>query len=151
MARSIFVGEVESTRASASNPECKVEEIGVHPVYRSHCPKRYLFIYMYIYMYIYSLYIDYSLDIYIYIYFFFFFAHIYFLSSGHAVVAGVVRSPPRFLPSNFYRAWGSAIPLLVDFSSSVAISRFPQVNLRTRKSIHNFKRVCTRGNSNSRN
>ena len=29
----------------------------------------------------------------------FFFTHIYFPASGHAVVTGVVPSPPRFLPS----------------------------------------------------
>ena len=33
--------------------------------------------------------------------FFFFFAHFYFPASGQAVVAGVVPSPPRFLPSIF--------------------------------------------------
>ena len=52
--------------------------------------------------------------------FFFFFTHFYLPASGQAVVTGVVPSPPRFLPSNFYRAKGSAIPLLVDFSSDVA-------------------------------
>ena len=31
--------------------------------------------------------------------------------------------PPPVLAFNFYRAWGSAIPLLVDISSSVANSR----------------------------
>ena len=40
------------------------------------------------------------------------------------MVTGVVPSPPRFLPVNFYRAQGSAVPLLVDFSSSVANSRY---------------------------
>ena len=50
---------------------------------------------------------------------FFFFTHIYFPASGQAVVTGVVSSSPRFLPHNFYRARGSAIPLLVDFSLSV--------------------------------
>ena len=39
------------------------------------------------------------------------------------MVTRVVPSVPRFLAFNFYRAQGSAIPLLVDFSSSVANSR----------------------------
>ena len=39
------------------------------------------------------------------------------------MVTGVVPSPPPVLDLNFYRAQGSAIPLLVDFSSSVANSR----------------------------
>ena len=39
------------------------------------------------------------------------------------MVTGVVPSPPLVLAFNFYRAKGSAIPLLVDFSSSVANSR----------------------------
>ena len=51
-----------------------------------------------------------------------FFTHIYFPASGRAVVTSVVPSRPRFLPS-ILSAWGSAIPLLVDFSSSVANSR----------------------------
>ena len=33
--------------------------------------------------------------------FFFFFSHLYFSASRQAVVAGVVPSPPRFLPSIF--------------------------------------------------
>ena len=59
--------------------------------------------------------------VYIYTYFFVLFSHIYVLpaSSGQAVVTGIVPSPPRFSP----RAKGSAIPLLVDFSPSVANSR----------------------------
>ena len=32
---------------------------------------------------------------------FFCFTHIYFPASGHAVVTGVLHSPPRFLPTNF--------------------------------------------------
>ena len=39
------------------------------------------------------------------------------------MVTGVVPSPPPVLAFNFYRAQGSAIPLLVGFSSSVANSR----------------------------
>ena len=50
----------------------------------------------------------------------FFFKHIYFAASGQAVVTGVVPFPPPLvLAFKFYRAQGSAIPLLVDFSSSV--------------------------------
>ena len=37
-------------------------------------------------------------------FFFFFFAHFHFPASGQAVVTGVIPSPPRFLPSIFYRA-----------------------------------------------
>ena len=56
-------------------------------------------------------------------FFFFFSAHFHFPASGQAVVTGIIPSPPRFLPSIFYRAEGSAIPLLVDCSSNVANSR----------------------------
>ena len=52
------------------------------------------------------------------------------------MVTGVVPSPPPVLAFNFYRAKGSAIPLLVDFSSSVANSRsraFRNVNSCTKK------------------
>ena len=49
------------------------------------------------------------------------FAHFHFPASGQAVVTGVVPSSPRFLPSIFI-GQGAAIPLLVDFSSSVANS-----------------------------
>ena len=56
---------------------------------------------------------------------FFLFPHTFtfFPPSGQAVVTSVVLSPPPVLAFNFYRAEGSAIPLLVDFSSSVANSR----------------------------
>ena len=54
----------------------------------------------------------------------FVFSHIYFLASGQAVVTSVVPSFPRYLLAFIlYRALGSPIPLLVDFSSSVADSR----------------------------
>ena len=56
-------------------------------------------------------------------YTFFYIPHFYFPASGQAVVTGVVPSPSRFVPSIVYRAQGSAIPLLVDFSSSGANSR----------------------------
>ena len=57
-------------------------------------------------------------------FFFFFFTLIYFPASGQAVVTGVVPSDrPPVLAFNFCRANGSAIPLLVDFSSSFANSR----------------------------
>ena len=39
------------------------------------------------------------------------------------MVTGVVPFPPPVLAFNFCRPYGSAIPLLVDFSSSVANSR----------------------------
>ena len=54
--------------------------------------------------------------------FFFLFAHFSFPASGQAVVTGVVRYSPPVLAFNFHRAWGSAIPLLVDFSTSVALT-----------------------------
>ena len=74
-------------------------------------------------------------------FFAFFFSHFYFPASGQAVVTGVVPSPPRFLPSTFFRAKGSAIPLLVDFSSSVANSRSPRA---FRKSICAQEKVPTK-------
>ena len=55
--------------------------------------------------------------------FFFFLAHFYFPASGQAVDTGVVPFPPRFLPLIFIAHLGSALPLLVDFSSNVANSR----------------------------
>ena len=59
--------------------------------------------------------------VYIYI---FFLSHFYFPASGPAVVTGRRCRPffPPVLAFNFYRAWGSAIPLLVDFSSSVTVA-----------------------------
>ena len=45
------------------------------------------------------------------------------LDKRQEVVTGVVPSFPPVLAFNSYRAQGSAIPLLVDFSSSVANSR----------------------------
>ena len=72
---------------------------------------------------------------------FFFSPHFYFPASGQqAVVTGVVPSSPRFLPSFFCRAWGSAIPLLVDFSSGVANSR----SRAFRKSICAQEKVPTK-------
>ena len=45
----------------------------------------------------------------------FMFSHtFYFPASGQAVVTGVVPPPPPVLAFNFYRAKGSATPLLVD-------------------------------------
>ena len=61
---------------------------------------------------------------------------IYFSASGQAVGTGVVPSSPRFLPPKFI---------------AHRLSRFPQVHLCTRRSPHEFIRVCTRGDSmNSR-
>ena len=62
---------------------------------------------------------------------------------------------PTVLAFNFYRAWGSAIPLLVDYSSSAANSR----SRTFRKSIcaqeqvptDIYEYVCTRWGSNSQN
>ena len=83
----------------------------------------------------------------------FFFAHFYFPASGQAVVTGVAPFPP-----------GSCVQLLsrMGFSTPTArrffiecrkltLSRFPQVNLSTRKRPNEFIRVCTRRGSNSRN
>ena len=56
-------------------------------------------------------------------YFYLLFSHFYFPASGQAVVTGVIRSSPRFLPSIFFAHRVQAIPLLVDCSSSVANSR----------------------------
>ena len=72
--------------------------------------------------------------------FFFFFAHFYFPASGQAVVTGVVPSPPQFLPSIFIAHLGLALPLLVDFSSSVANSR----SRAFRKSICAQEKVPTK-------
>ena len=55
------------------------------------------------------------------------------------MVTGVVPSPPPVLVFNFYRAYRSAIPLLVDFSSSVANSR----SRAFRKSISAQEKVPT--------
>ena len=56
--------------------------------------------------------------------FFLLLSHLYFPASGQAMVTGRCRplSPP-ILAFNYYRAQGSAIPLLVDYSSSIANSR----------------------------
>ena len=93
-------------------------------------------------------------------FFFFFFHNIYFPASGQAVVTGRCRP---FLPPWFYclqfssRIYiGLSNPIeIVDFSSSVANSRssraFRKSICAQRKSPHEFVRVCTRGDSNSRN
>ena len=52
-----------------------------------------------------------------------FLSRFYFPATGQVVGTGVVPFFPPVLPFNFYRALGSPIPLLVDFSSSVANSR----------------------------
>ena len=51
----------------------------------------------------------------LFIYFFFSILTFYFPASGQAVVTGVVPSPPPVRAFNFYRAYGSPFPLLVDF------------------------------------
>ena len=59
-----------------------------------------------------------------YLFYFILFAHFSPASGQQAVVTGVISSPPRFLPSIFIaHRVHSAIPLLADFSSSVAKSR----------------------------
>ena len=80
--------------------------------------------------------------------------YFYFPASGQAVVTGVVPSSPQFSPSTFFaHRQGSAIPLLFDFSSSVANSRSPlsESQLHTGKRPNEFKWVYTRPGSNSRN
>ena len=87
--------------------------------------------------------------------FFFFISHIFFPASGQAMVTGRCRSfSPRFLTSFFIAhrvqqsncSWVFHGVLLTH-----ALARFPQVNLCTRKSPHEFIRVCPRGDSKSRN
>ena len=88
---------------------------------------------------------------------FLFFSHtscIHFPASGQAVVTGVVRSFPRFLPSiviarRVQQSHCSSIFHRVLLTRT--LSRFPQVNLCARKRPHEFIRVFTRGDSNSRN
>ena len=64
---------------------------------------------------------------------------------------------PPFLAFNFNRAQGSVIPLLVDFSSSVANSRSRAIRKslcaqeKVLANLYEYARVCTRGDSNSRN
>ena len=72
---------------------------------------------------------------------FFFFLVALLLSSfwTKPVVTGVVPSPPPVFAFKYYRAEGSAIPLLVDFSSSVAYSR----SRAFRKSICAQEKVST--------
>ena len=84
---------------------------------------------------------------------FFFFSHFYFPASGQAVVTGVVPSPPRFLPSIFIahrvqQSHCSSIFHRVLLSHALALSAS---HWYARKSPHEFIRVCTRGDSNSRN
>ena len=77
---------------------------------------------------------------------FFFFAHIYFPASGLAVVTDVVPSSPR-LPSIFIAHRVQQIPLLVDFSSSVADSRshaFRKSNCAQEKVPTNFMKSISR-------
>ena len=65
--------------------------------------------------------------------FLFFFPHTStFPASGLAVVTGAVPFSAPVLAFNFYGAQGSAIPLLVDFSSSVVADSRPRA---FRKSI----------------
>ena len=87
---------------------------------------------------------------------FLFFSLFHFSASGQAVVTGVVPSSPGSC-LQFYRAQGSAIPLLVDFSSSVLLTQAlalsaSQFVLKEKTLRIYTTRVCTRrGDSNSRN
>ena len=55
----------------------------------------------------------------------FLFSHFFFPASGRAMVAGCHPFSRPVLGFNFFRALGSAIPLLVEFSPSFANSRSP--------------------------
>ena len=86
-----------------------------------------------------------------------------FLFFTHAFTFQLLDNKPwsqvsSFLPPGsrlqFYCAWGSVIPLLVDFSWSVGNSRSLAFRKSTRaqeKSPHEFIRVCIKRDSNSRN
>ena len=95
-----------------------------------------LYKYMFVYIFIYS-----------------FFSHFYFPGSGQAVVTGVVPFPPRFLPSIFIahrvqKSHCSSIFHRVLLTHALALSASQLV--RREKSLR-IIRVCTRGDSNSRN
>ena len=68
-------------------------------------------------------------------------SHLYFPASEQAVVSGVVPSPPLYVPSVL-------IAHRVIECCWLTLSRFPRVNLCTRKSPYEFIGECTRGDSN---
>ena len=89
---------------------------------------------------------------------FLFFTHIYFPASGQAVVTGVDPCSPILSRGSCLQfLWHigfnnpTARRFFIDCCQELTLSRFPRVNLCTRKSPHEFIRVCTRGDSNSRN
>ena len=85
---------------------------------------------------------------------FFFASHFFFPASGQAVVSGVVPSPPRYVPSVFFEhrvQHSHRSPTFFIEYCYLKLSRFPRVNLSSRKSPYEFILVCTRGDSNSRN
>ena len=86
-------------------------------------------------------------------FFFFLFSHVYFPASGQAVVKGVAPSPPRFLPSICiaHRVQQSHCSSIFHRVLLTHALQFPQVNLCAKISPHEFIRVCTWGDWNSRN
>ena len=61
----------------------------------------------------------------------------HFPASGHAVVSGVVPSPPRYVPSIFiaHGAQHSYCPSIFIECYELTLSRFPRVKLCTRKKV----------------
>ena len=82
-----------------------------------------------------------------------FWSHFCSPASGQAVISGVFPSPPRYVPSVFieHRVQHSHCSSTFIECCLLTLSRFPRVNLCTRKSPYEFIRVCSRGDSNSRN
>ena len=90
---------------------------------------------------------------YLYITFILFFSsHFHFLPSGQAVVSGVVP-PPRYPPSVCiaHRVQHSHCSSTFIECIELTLSRFPRVNLCTRKRPNDFIPICIRRGSNSRN
>ena len=87
--------------------------------------------------------------------YFLLFSHMYILSSFWTSRDGH-RCRPPLLPGSclqFLSRIGSSNPTVRRFfieCCQLTPSRFPHVKMRARKSTHEFKRVCTRGDSNSR-
>ena len=88
-------------------------------------------------------------------FFCFFSTHFFFPAFGQAVVTGVVPSPspPRFLPSIFiaHRVQQSHCSSLFYRVLPTHALALPASRFVHKKSPHEFIRVCTRGDSNSRN
>ena len=70
------------------------------------------------------------LYLFFYLFIHFIFSDFYFPASGQAMVTGVSSLLPPGSCVHFYRAWGSAIPLLGDFSLSFAHSLLDQAGFR---------------------